>query len=353
MTTMPPAGLRMPAEWEPHASTWIAWPYEKPDWGTRMHAVPWALAEVVRALAGHELVNVLCQDEGTIEGARSCLQALAIPASAYRLHLARTNRIWVRDTAPAAVLDGEGGLAWLRWRQPAPTGGRLVRPDDAALGARIAELSGRPLLEASGEGGAAVVLEGGAVDVDGCGLALVSETFAAGVGRDAGAGALSRAGYEAALARLIGASRTIWLPETCAGDRTRGHVDHVARFVAPGTVALAVEPDPADENHRLSAENLRKLALDAADRVRVVRLPFPAPRELWGDRLPASYANFYVANGVVLVPTFNDPNDAVALAALAGLFPRRRVVGINALDLVWGGGAVHCATVQQPAERHV
>lgn len=334
----------MPAEWEPHASTWLAWPFEKPEWGTRMHAVPWAVAEIVRALVPYERVNVLCQDVGTVERARECLDALAIPAGAaggYRLHVARTNRIWVRDTAPIGVLDDTGQVVWVRW-EPPRSERRPVRPDDAALGARLAELSSRPLRDAVSPGGAPAVLEGGAVDVDGGGLAVIAERFAEE------SGGRTRAEFESALASCLGVRRTLWLPGTCAGDRTCGHVDQVARFVAPATIALAVEPDPEDENHRASTENLRALALDAPG-VRVVRLPFPAPRELWGERLPASYANLYVANGVVLVPTFNDPSDREALAVLAELFPGRRVIGIGALDLVWGGGAIHCATQQEPA----
>jgi agmatine deiminase len=163
---------------------------------------------------------------------------------------------------------------------------------------------------------------------------------------------LDRAGYEAAFAEYLGVRRTIWLGEGCVGDDTHGHVDDIARFVAPETVVLAHEPDPADENHQRSEDNLRRLELARSaggGELRVVKLPFPRPLIMDGERLPASYANFYVANGVVIAPTFNDANDRLALNTLAELFPGREVVGIHAVDLVWGLGTLHCLTQQQPS----
>jgi agmatine deiminase len=194
------------------------------------------------------------------------------------------------------------------------------------------------------------VLEGGGIEVDGQGLMLVTEEWLLSDVQVRNPG-MTRDDYERAFRDWLGVRQTLWLGEGCVGDDTHGHVDDVARFVAPATVVLAHEEDPADENHRRSADNLRRLELAGGERgaLRVVTLPFPRPVTMRGERLPASYANFYVANGVVLVPTFNDPNDRVALNTLAALMPDHRVVGIHAVDLVWGLGTLHCLTQQQPA----
>jgi agmatine deiminase len=194
------------------------------------------------------------------------------------------------------------------------------------------------------------VLEGGAIDSDGDGRLLVTEECLLSCVQERNPG-LDRAGYEKAFAESLGIRETIWLGEGCVGDDTHGHIDDVARWVAPGVVALAYEEDPADENHRSSVDNLRRLdAAGAADgHLRVIKLPYPRPVIMDGTRLPASYANFYIANGVVIVPTFNDRNDRIALNTLAEAFPEREIVGIHAVDLVWGFGTLHCLTQQQPA----
>jgi agmatine deiminase len=194
------------------------------------------------------------------------------------------------------------------------------------------------------------VLEGGAIDTDGEGTLLVTEECLLSPIQERNPG-LDRDGYERVFRDALGIRHTIWLGEGCVGDDTHGHVDDIARFVAPGVIALAYEEDPSDdENHRRSVDNYDRLQLmGGADGVlRVVKLPFPRPVIMDGERLPASYANFYVANGVVIVPTFNDRNDRVALNTIAGLFPDREVIGIHAVDLVWGLGTLHCLTQQQP-----
>jgi agmatine deiminase len=196
------------------------------------------------------------------------------------------------------------------------------------------------------------VLEGGAIETDGAGTLMVTEECLLSPVQERNPG-LTRAGYEQVFREAMGIRQTIWLGEGCVGDDTHGHVDDVARFTAPGVVVLAFEEDPADENHRRSRDNLDRLELagGAAGALRIVKLPYPRPVIMNGERLPASYANFYIANGVVIVPTFNDANDRVALNALAELFPGRRVIGIHAVDLVWGLGTLHCLTQQQPAGR--
>jgi agmatine deiminase len=221
---------------------------------------------------------------------------------------------------------------------------------DAQVGLAIERITGLPRLEPQrGDGGGRLALDGGAIDVDGAGTVLATEQHLLSAADPENAG-FGREDYERLFREYLGARRAIWLGRGCAGDLTDGHVDNVARFVAPGVVVLAYEPDPADANHERSADNLRRLELaGAADgRLAVVRLPFPRPLASGAERLPASYANFYIANGVVLVPTFNDPNDSVALRTLRELMPDRTVVGIPALQLLLGRGALHCITKEQP-----
>jgi agmatine deiminase len=222
---------------------------------------------------------------------------------------------------------------------------------DEQVGAAIARIASLPRVEPVRADGARVVLEGGAIDTDGAGTLLVTEECLLSHEQERNPGT-DRAAYEKIFETCLGITRTIWLGNGCAGDDTHGHVDDVARFVAPGVVALAVESNPADANYNSSADNLARLrqARDARGTpLEVVQIPYPRAVTMMGQRLPASYLNFYIANGVVIVPTFNDANDRVALQLLAAVFPGRDVIGIHSLDLVWGFGTLHCLTQQQPA----
>ncbi|HLA91674.1 MAG TPA: agmatine deiminase family protein [Gemmatimonadaceae bacterium] len=346
-----PRGRRWPAEWEPHEATWIAWPHHEPDWPGKLDAVRWAWAEIVRVLHRHERVEILCQDERVRDDAWHRLQSHGVKQSRYRLHLCPTDRVWLRDSAPTAVRGPGRRVEWVNWGFNAWAKYENYA-HDARVGAFLARVTGLPRHEpARPDGKGRLVLEGGGLDTDGRGTLLVTEEWLLSEAQVRNPG-LDRDGYERALRDALGVTRTIWLGQGCAGDDTHGHVDDVARFVAPGVVVLAHEEDPAEENHRRSLDNLRRLkgATDARGApIRVLTLPFPRPVTMDGERLPASYANFYIANGVVLVPTFNDPNDRAALATLARLMPRHEVVGIHAVDLVWGLGTLHCLTQQQPA----
>jgi agmatine deiminase len=341
----------MPAEWEPHRATWIGWPHHEPDWPGKLEAVQWCYVEIVRVLSRYETVEMLCQTEEARQGARSMLQAHGVPLDRVRLHVVPADRTWLRDSAPTAVWDAAGELVWLNW---AFNG--WAKYDnwtaDAAVGPAIESLTAHsrvepPRPDCQGR----LVLEGGGIETNGAGLVMVTEEWLLSDVQIRNPG-LSRADYEGAFRQWLGARHTIWLGEGCVGDDTHGHIDDVARFAAVDTVVVAVERDPRDENHARSIDNLRRLE-DAArhpavGRLRIVELPFPSPAWMWDERLPASYANFYVANGVVLVPTFNDGNDRRALQTLAGLFPDRDVIGIHAVDLVWGQGTLHCLTQQEP-----
>jgi agmatine deiminase len=345
------SGVRWPAEWERHDATWIAWPHHEPDWPGKFGPIPWVYAEIARVLAEHEHVQILCHDEPTEEQAWHCLQMHEVRKSRYHLHRCPTDRVWLRDSAPTGVHLADGSVrlvdwdfnAWAKYENYA---------HDRRIGGVIAEhatLARHEPTRPDGKG--RVILEGGGIETDGRGTMLVTEEWLLSDVQVRNPG-LTRAGYERVFADQLGITHTIWLGEGCVGDDTHGHVDDIARFVAPGVVVLAHEEDPADENHARSLDNLRRLegAVDArGGPIRTVTLPFPRPVIMDGARLPASYANFYIANGVVLVPTFNDANDRVALNTLAELFPGRQVVGIHAVDLVWGLGTIHCLTQQQPA----
>ncbi len=348
-------GYRMPAEWEPHEATWLSWPRRDgisfPD---AFAPVPALWRRMVELLSPGELVHVNVTDEAHEAEVRAVLAASSrIRADHVFLHRIPTDEPWcrdhgptfvVRDAGPAAPNAGETAeLAVVDWRYNA-WGGKYPPFDrDDAVPARIAALLQVPRFEPG------IVMEGGALDVDGRGTLLTTESCLLNPNRNP---TLSRAEIERVLADQLGVRHVVWLGDGIVGDDTDGHVDDLARFVAPRTVVTVVEDDRADENFAPLRENLARLRA-AHDQngaaLEVVELPMPRPLVREGQRLPASYANFYVANDVVLVPIFTDPADARALAVLERCFPGRRVVGIEASDLLWGLGAFHCVTQQQPA----
>ena len=344
---VPDSRLRMPAEWEPHEATWIAWPHHEPDWPGKIAPIPWVYGEITRVLHRHERVEILCHDEQVRDDARVVLDAHGVEPEGYRLHVVPNDRVWLRDSAPTGVIGEGGRVTLVNWRFNA-----WAKYDNYARDERVGEaterITGLPRIEpVRPDTGERVVLEGGAIETNGQGLFLVTEECLLSDVQVRNPG-LSREGYETVFRDYLGVRQTIWLGEGCVGDDTHGHIDDIARFVTPDLVVLAHEDDPADENHRRSVDNLRRLELAGGNALRVVTLPYPRPVFMNGERLPASYANFYIANGVVIVPTFNDRNDRVALNTLAELMPDREVVGIHAVDLVWGLGTLHCLTQQQP-----
>jgi agmatine deiminase len=345
---------RMPAEWEPHRATWIAWPHFEPDWSGKLAPIPWVYGEIARVLADFETVEILCHSELVRDSAQVVLRAHAVRPDRVRLHVVPTDRTWLRDSAPTGVVDQAGVVSLMNWSFNA----WAKYPNwhlDAEIGPAIARITGLPRVEPNrADEGGRIVLEGGGIEVNGSGLLLVTEEWLLSDAQVRNPG-MTREGYEALFAEWLGVRRTIWLGEGCAGDDTHGHVDDIARFVAADTVVLAVEDDPSDANHERSMDNVRRLEAASRDPeagpLRIIRLPYPRPVIMDGERLPASYANFYIGNGVVLVPTFNDPNDRIALNVLAELMPRHQIVGIHAVDLVWGLGTVHCLTQQEPLGR--
>lgn len=345
-------GFRWPAEWERHAATWIAWPHARDDWPGKFPPIPWVYGEIVRRLATGERVRVLVEDAAHATSARRVLRRCGADLSQVDFFEVPTDRSWTRDFCPIYLRGPEGELAVTDWK----FNGWAKYPNhtrDDAVPARIAKLQRRRRFAPTWPLGSVrrLVLEGGAIDGNGRGTILTTEECLLSPVQERNPG-LTRADVEGFLGAWLGATHVIWLGEGIVGDDTHGHVDDLARFVSEDTVLVADEADPRDANHARLRDNIARLqaAKDQDGRpLRVVTVPMPEPVYLDGQRLPASYANFYVGNAVVLVPTFNDPADRVALATIAELFPARRVVGIHALDFVWGLGTIHCATQQEPA----
>jgi agmatine deiminase len=348
-----PSRRRMPAEWEPHEATWIGWPHHHPDWPEKFEPIPWVYAEIVRALHTRERVEILCNTPQVREDAIAACRAHAVDLTRCRFHLAPSDRVWLRDSGPTAVMRSDGSIELIGWRFNAWARYENFTNDEL-IAHKIAGFTGLPFTEAMRpDGQGRLVLEGGGIETDGAGTLLVTEEWLLSDTQVRNPG-LTREDYERAFYEYLGITRTIWLGQGCVGDDTHGHVDDVARFTDPHTVAVCHEPDPTDDNHLRSLDNRRRLELAARNfpgGLRLVDLPFPRPVIMQGERLPASYANFYIANDIVIVPTFNDTNDRHALNALAELFPTRSVVGVHAVDLVWGLGTLHCLTQQQPAPR--
>jgi agmatine deiminase len=344
-------GYRMPAEWEPHAATWLAWPHERSDWPGKFAAIPWVYAEVARHLVPGERVRILVENTAAERRARRVLGRAGVDLGRVDFFRIPTDRSWTRDFCPLFVRRDTGDVAITNWRFNAWAKYPQFRRDDAVndrLARRLGLRQWKPALD-----GRRLVLEGGAIDVNGRGALLATEECLLSTEQERNPG-VPREALARALADHLGVRTVLWLGRGIAGDDTHGHVDDLARFVDARTVVVAAEDDPADENYAPLAENRARLArMTDQDGVplRVVTLPMPAPLVFDGRRLPASYANFYIGNEVVLVPTFNDAADRRALAILADLFPSRRVVGIHAVDLVWGFGTLHCMTQQEPLGR--
>jgi agmatine deiminase len=344
-------GVRMPAEWEPHEATWIAWPHHRDDWPGKFEAIPWVYAEIVRHLHQSEEVRILVNGPAGERRARAVLEKLPLDWVRIVFYRVPTDRVWTRDFGPYVVLGEDGRRCQLNWQ----FNGWAKYPNherDNNVSIRVAKHLLRPCDWVNpSHNGHRVVLEGGSIDVNGAGLLLTTEECLLSDVQQRNP-SFTRADYEAVFAEYLGVRKVLWLNRGIAGDDTHGHVDDLARFVGPCTVVTAVEDDPSDGNYAPLRENLERLRgmtdLDGRP-LEVVPLPMPRAVVFDGQRLPASYANFYIANDRVLVPTFNDPADRRALGVLAELFPDRKVVGIHAVDLVWGLGTLHCLTQQQPA----
>lgn len=339
----------MPAEWDLHDATWLAWPHNASDWPGKFAPIPWVYAEIVRYLARGETVRVLVEDAGHEKKARKVLERSAVDVANVEFRRCRTDRGWMRDSGPVFV-SREGRKAIAHFRFDAWAKYRDWK-NDAKVPARAARDLGLPLLPVRHRG-REVVLEGGAIDVNGRGTILATEECLLDPEVQVRNPGFGREDYQTVFGDALGAPNVIWLGKGIAGDDTHGHVDDVARFVNPRTVVLCQELSGRDPNHRPLEENRERLAgarLEDGTKPELVLLPMPSPVIFDRRRLPASYANFYIANAAVLVPTFDDPNDRLALGLLNELFRGCPVIGIHALDLIWGLGTLHCLSQQEPS----
>jgi agmatine deiminase len=340
--------VRMPAEWEAHDATWIGWPHNASDWPGKFPPIPWVYAEVARRITPGETLRILVKSEKHEARARCVLRDAGVTLDRVEFFSMLTDRGWTRDFGPIFVITPDGlAIAdfcfngWAKYRN--------WKRDNEVAGA-LARRLGYPLIPVEVEG-EPFVLEGGSVDVNGEGVLLTTEECLLDRSVQPRNPRLSRVQIESALAKYLGAREVIWLGKGIVGDDTHGHVDDVARFTGRRTVIVCQEENPLDPNYRVLQENRERLEgtrFADGSRLDVVRVPMPEPLFFKGTRVPASYANFYVANAAVLVPTFNDPSDRIALGILGELFQDRPVVGIHAVDLVWGLGTLHCLSQQQP-----
>ena len=341
-------GYRMPAEWEPHAATWLAWPHKRSDWPGRFGPIRWVYTEIIRAIARHEPVNLVVRGSKMRDAASKRLAMANVNLARVRFFELPTDRSWVRDSGPIFTLNDRGERIALDWGFNAWAKYDDWKKDDR-LPAFAAEQLGVPAVQPVHRGHR-VVLEGGSIDVNGRGLMLTTEECLLSKTQERNP-PFDRSDYERAFADYLSVKKVLWLNRGIAGDDTHGHVDDLARFVSPNTVVVVEESNLADANYAPLRENLERLRgmtdLDGR-KFEVVPLPMPSPIIFDSVRLPASYANFYIANGIVIVPTFNDAKDRTALGILAEVFPDREVVGIHCGDLIWGLGTLHCMTQQEP-----
>jgi agmatine deiminase len=343
----------MPAEWEHQAAMLLAWPHNRNDWPGKYDPIPWVYGEIVRHLARFQTVRILVNDDTHRQKAEGVLNLNHADLARVQFITCPTNRVWVRDSGPISVVNGKGEHALVQWKFNAWAKYKNYQKDAGVTPALTESLKlpvFQPHLTVAGKR-RHVVLEGGSIDVNGQGVLLTTEECLLSDIQCRNPG-MTREQYEQLFHDYLGITHTVWLGNGIVGDDTHGHVDDLARFVSPDTVVTVVEHNLKDSNYQPLQENLKRLkqARDAKGKpLNVVELPMPKPLMFEDTQLPASYANFLIANGLVIVPTFNDANDRVALNLLAELFPKHEVVGIHAVDLVWGFGTLHCLSQQMSA----
>lgn len=344
MSTPAQLGFRMPAEWEPHAGTWFTWPRKDgisfPD---KYDTVPPVYAELIRLLAPVESVHINVWNSEMEQWVRSLLTDLHTPLDQVQFHHFPAYEPWCRDHGPIFLvrdLNGRHDRAIVDWGYNA-WGGKYPPHDlDDAVPQHVAKFRNLPLFSPG------IVLEGGSIEVNGQGTLLTTEACLLNPNRNP---QLNQVQIEQYLKDFLGVSHILWLGEGIVGDDTDGHIDDLARFTDATTIVTSVEDDPSDDNYKLLRDNLERLRkFRSPGPFRIVELPMPGIVEYQGQRLPASYANFYIANQKVLVPTYRHANDRKAIAILMNLFPDRQVIGVDSTELIWGLGSFHCITQQEP-----
>jgi agmatine deiminase len=341
--------IELPAEWNPHEATWIGWPYNKSDWPGKFSPIPYVYAEIVKYISRGEIVRIFVQSKDHQLKAQKVLKDCDVSLSNVEFFIKKNDRGWLRDSGPMFVKDEKETVAvdfkfnaWAKY-------------DDYKLDDKIPSfISSKLKLKriVAEHNGKQVVLEGGAIDTNGKGTLITTEECLLDEKVQTRNSGFTKQDYFEVFKKYLGITNVIWLGKGIVGDDTHGHVDDLCRFVNDDTVVLVSEENSSDENYILLNENkerLQNIYLTNGSRLNVMTLPMTSPQIFKGQRLPASYANFYISNYAVLVPTFNDPNDRIALGILSELFTDRKVIGIHSIDLVWGLGTLHCLTKEQPA----
>lgn len=343
------SNYRLPPEWSPHEATWIGWPYNKSDWPGKFSPIPYVYAEIVKYISREEKIRIFVQSTEHKLKAIKVLKDSNVDLVNIEFFLKKTDRGWLRDSGPMFVKKGNEVVvldfkfnAWVKY-------------DDHKLDDKIPSFISKKLnlkSEIALHNEKQVVLEGGSIDTNGKGTLITTEECLLDEKIQTRNQGFTKQDYFEVFKKYFGISNVIWLGKGIVGDDTHGHVDDLCRFISEDTVVLVEEKNPKDENYNLLNENkerLQDIKLPNGAKLNVVPLPMPSPVIFKGQRLPASYANFYISNYAVLVPTFNDPNDIVALGILSEFFQDRKVIGIHSVDLVWGLGTLHCLTKEQPA----
>lgn len=340
--------FRLPAEWEKHEATWIGWPANKEDWPGKFTPIPWVYGEIVRYISREEKVRIIVQSKNHQQKALNVLKSVNANLNNVEFFILKTDRNWLRDAGPQFVKDENGKTILVNFRFNA-----WAKYDNYKLDAKIPKMISEKLnlkrivaIHKNKE----VVLEGGSIDYNGTGTIITTEECLLDENTQVRNPGFTKEDYEDVFRKYLGVANVIWLGKGIAGDDTHGHVDDITRFVNRNTIATVVETKANDENYIPLMENrerLENVRLEDGSIPEIVELPMPSPVIFKGQRLPASYANFYISDYAVLVPTFNDANDKIALGILSELFEDRPVIGIHAVDLVWGLGTLHCLTHEQ------
>lgn len=337
-------GYRMPAEWEPHSATWLSWPHNPNTWpGQDMSEVEEVYVAMIRALDLGEIVNLLVNDNETAKYVSARLRQAGVTLNRVHIYLIPTNDAWMRDYGPNFLVRSapDDRLAFNNWHFNS-WGGKYQWDKDNRVGTSISELLKVPVFRPG------IILEGGAIECNGQGICITTEQCLLNKNRNPG---LGRKEMERYLRDYLNVQNVIWCQGEMEGDDTDGHIDNLVRFVNNDTVLCAWEEDPQDPNHKSLKENytILKTATDRNGRpLNVVRLPMPGYIGEKDTRLPASYANFYIGNKVVMLPTYNHAHDVTARDLLQKYFPTREVVCIPCETFIWGLGGIHCVTQQQP-----
>lgn len=340
--------VRIPAEFEKHEATWIGWPFNKEDWPGKFQPIPWVYGEIVRYISRGEKVRIIVQSKSHQKKAEAVLNSVQADLDNIEFYKLETDRNWLRDAGPQFVKNDKNETILINFKFNA-----WAKYDNYKLDAKIPKMISKELnlkrVKAS-HNDREVVLEGGSIDYNGTGTIITTEECLMDDKVQVRNKGFSKKDYEEVFNKYLGATNVIWLGKGIAGDDTHGHVDDITRFVNHNTVVTVIEDNPNDANYNNLMENRERLygaRLEDGTKLNVVELPMPTPVIFKGERLPASYANFYISNYAVLVPTFNDHKDRIALGILSELFKDKPVIGIHAVDLVWGLGTLHCLTHEQ------